>query len=92
MTCGVEVGLNSHEVAASQEIGTRMVIDAQMDSGAFFSQNSGGPRNVTEMQAAVQIRHQRHPIRTEDGFTYLQTSEDARPSTFKPHHRSGKGR
>jgi hypothetical protein len=30
-----------------------MVIEAQMDSGAFFSQNSGGPRNVVEMQAAV---------------------------------------
>lgn len=45
--------LYAHSVAASQEIGTRMVIEAQTEIGAFASQNSGGPLNVTKMLAAI---------------------------------------
>lgn len=42
-----------HRVDASQEIGTRMVNDAQTEIAAFVSQNSGGPLNVTKMLAAI---------------------------------------
>jgi len=45
--------LYAHRVAASQEIGTRMVIEAQTEIGAFVSQNSGGPVNVTKILAAM---------------------------------------
>jgi hypothetical protein len=47
---------DSRDIAASQEIGTRMVMEAQTESGALASQNSGGPLNVTKMLAAVSSR------------------------------------
>lgn len=43
----------THRVEASQEIGTRMVNDAQTEIAAFVSQNSGGPLIVTKMLAAI---------------------------------------
>jgi hypothetical protein len=33
-------------------MGTRMVTEAQTEIGALISQNSGGPVNVTKIQAA----------------------------------------
>jgi hypothetical protein len=45
--------LYAHRVDASQEIGTRMVNDAQTEIADFVSQNSGGPLNVTKMLAAI---------------------------------------
>jgi hypothetical protein len=45
--------LYAHRVEAGQEIGTRMVNDAQTEIAAFVSQNSGGPLNVTKMLAAI---------------------------------------
>ena len=45
--------LYAHRVEASQEMGTRMVKDAQTDIAAFVSQNSGGPLIVTKMLVAV---------------------------------------
>jgi hypothetical protein len=62
-----------------------------MDNGAFFSQNSGGPRNVTEIQAAVVSGISNTRLKSEGSLTYLQRSEDTRPTTLKPHHRSGEG-
>jgi len=44
---------DSRRVAAIQEIGTRIVMEAQIESGAFASQNSGGPLNVTKILAAI---------------------------------------
>ena len=38
---------NSHKVAANQDMGTRMVMEAQTESGALTSQNVGGPLSVT---------------------------------------------
>ena len=43
----------AHRVEASQEIGTRMVNDAQTEIAALVSQNSGGPLNVTKTLAAI---------------------------------------
>ena len=43
----------AHRVEASQEIGTRMVNEAQTEIAAFVSQNSGGPLIVTKMLAAI---------------------------------------
>lgn len=43
----------AHRVAANQEMGTKMVVEAQTEIGAFVSQNSGGPLNVTKMLAAI---------------------------------------
>jgi hypothetical protein len=40
-------------VAAIQDIGTRMVVEAQKDSGALASQDSGGPAKVTKILAAI---------------------------------------
>lgn len=45
--------MSAHRAEASQEIGTRMVNDAQTEIDAFVSQNSGGPVNVTKMVAAI---------------------------------------
>jgi len=45
--------LYAHRVAANQEMGTKMVVEAQTEMGAFVSQNSGGPLNVTKMLAAI---------------------------------------
>jgi hypothetical protein len=45
--------LYAHKVEASQEIGTRMVNEAQIEIAAFASQNSGGPLNVTKILAAI---------------------------------------
>jgi hypothetical protein len=45
--------LSAHRAEANQEIGTRMVNDAQTEIDAFVSQNSGGPVNVTKMVAAI---------------------------------------
>ena len=45
--------LYAHRVAANQEMGTKMVVEAQTEIGAFVSQNSGGPLNVTKMLAAI---------------------------------------
>jgi hypothetical protein len=45
--------LYAHRVEASQEIGTRMVNDAQTEIAAFVLQNSGGPLNVTKVLAAI---------------------------------------
>jgi hypothetical protein len=45
--------LYAHKVAANQEMGTKMVVEAQTEIGAFVSQNSGGPLNVTKMLAAI---------------------------------------
>lgn len=50
---GYESRRDSRKVAANQDKGTRMVMEAQIDSGAFASQNEGGPRSVTLMLAAV---------------------------------------
>jgi hypothetical protein len=44
---------NSRKVAANQDIGTRIVMEAQIESGAFESQNAGGPLSVTWMLAAI---------------------------------------
>lgn len=44
---------DSRRVMAIQEIGTRIVMEAQIESGAFASQNSGGPLNVTNILAAI---------------------------------------
>ena len=48
-----------HRVEANQEIGTRMVNDAQTEIAAFVSQNSGGPLNVTKILAAIELPNQR---------------------------------
>lgn len=62
----------ARDIAASQEIGTRMVIEAQTVTGAFRSQNSGGPLSVTKILAAIDPNHhQRHPRRSEGRRTYL---------------------
>jgi len=45
--------LYAHKVEASQEIGTRMVNEAQIEIATFVSQNSGGPLNVTKILAAI---------------------------------------
>jgi hypothetical protein len=44
---------DSHKKVASQETGTRMVIEEQMESCTIATQNSGGPLKVTKMLAAV---------------------------------------
>jgi hypothetical protein len=44
--------LRARKVAASHDIGTRMVIEAQTEISALVPQNSGGPVKVTKMQAA----------------------------------------
>ena len=44
---------DSRKVAANQDIGTRMVMEAQIETGPFASQKVGGPLNVTKMLAAV---------------------------------------
>jgi hypothetical protein len=44
---------NSRRVVASHEMGTRMVMDAQIESGTLSSQKRGGPLNVTNILAAV---------------------------------------
>jgi hypothetical protein len=44
---------DSRKVAANQDIGTRMVMEAQIESGTFGSQNVGEPLSVTSMLAAV---------------------------------------
>lgn len=44
---------DSRRKAASQETGTRMVIEEQMESRTTAMQNSGGPLKVTKMLAAV---------------------------------------
>jgi predicted GTPase len=82
-----------------------MVMEAQIESGVFVSQNEGGPLNVTKMLAAVQVvihrkklyqrRRYRHIV--EEGVrelhcTYLQNSENSCPSTFKRHLRRGERR
>ena len=48
----------AHRVEASQEIGTRIVNDAQTEIAAFGSQNAGGPLSVTKMLAAIGSKHQ----------------------------------
>ena len=53
----------AHRVEANQEIGIRMVNDAQTEIAAFVSQNSGGPLNVTKMLAAIEPPHQRQQKR-----------------------------
>lgn len=50
---GYESRRNSRKVAANQDIGTRMVMEAQIESGVFASHNVGGPLSVTSMLAAV---------------------------------------
>lgn len=45
--------LYTRRVVASHDMGTRIVIEAQTETGAFASQNSGGPLKVTEILAAV---------------------------------------
>jgi hypothetical protein len=45
--------MDARKVAASQETGTSIVIEAQTEIGALVSQNSGGPLKVTKMLAAV---------------------------------------
>jgi hypothetical protein len=45
--------LYARKVAANHDMGTRIVIEAQTEIGAFASQNSGGPLRVTEILAAV---------------------------------------
>ena len=44
--------MRARKVAASHDIGTRMVIEAQTEISALVPQNSGGPVKVTKMQAA----------------------------------------
>jgi hypothetical protein len=75
-----------------------MVIDAQIESGVFPSQNEGGPLNVTKMLAAVVIHRkklfQRHQHIVGEGVrelhcTYLQNSENSCPSTFERDLRRG---
>jgi hypothetical protein len=48
--------LYARKVAASHDMGTRIVVEAQTEIGAFSSQNSGGPLRVTEMLAAVDFQ------------------------------------
>ena len=43
----------ARKVAASQDIGTRIVIEEQTEIGVFVSQNSGGPLKVTKILAAI---------------------------------------
>jgi hypothetical protein len=50
---GTGENCNAHRVAASQVMGTRMVIEAQTEIGPLMPQNSGGPLNVTKMLAAI---------------------------------------
>jgi len=44
---------DSRRVAAIQEIGTRIVMEAQTESDALASQSWGGPLKVTKILAAV---------------------------------------
>jgi hypothetical protein len=89
---GLRMG-DSRSVAANQEIGTRMVMEAQIESGTLSSQYRGGPLNVTNMLAAVtEMVGCFFPLamaqsgRGKGGdSTYLQHSENTRPSAFKPH-------
>lgn len=46
--------MHAQRVEASQEIGTRMVNEAQTEIAAFVSQNSGGPLIVTKMLPAIE--------------------------------------
>ena len=71
-----------------------MVVEAQTENGAIARQNSGGPLNVTKMLAAVTAMklfslHQRryYLARQSRDRTYLQQSENPRPSAFEPHLR-----
>lgn len=50
---GYESQRDLRKVAVNQDIGTRMVMEAQIESGTFASQSVGGPLKVTSMLAAV---------------------------------------
>ena len=89
-------GEDSRKVVVSQEIGTRMVMDAQIESGTPSPHNRGGPLNVTNMLAAVTVMvncifslAMTHPGKRgkRSGRTYLQYGKNSCPSTFKPHIR-----
>jgi hypothetical protein len=82
------------KVAASQDIGTRMVMEAQIESGAFASQSVGGPLNVTSMLAAVvakkSIQRPRHDRKESRGLYLFVVKRESlskdirtRPATWR---------
>ena len=62
-----------------------MVMEAQVESGVFVSQNTGGPLNVTKMLAATSKFLFSVPTTSAQcrfaNCTYMQKSEDSCPRT-----------
>lgn len=66
---------DSRRDATSQQIGTWMVLEAQMESGVLDTQDSGGSLEVTKMLAAVTMIMLFSGVRVSEGAVWERKSE-----------------